>query len=177
VSQADLAVINAGLPAHKDLAMITMHVDPNFGRGDVKLRVGGGEITDLYEEVDPSEAPESAAFKGQVASAGDLHDTSGGAADEAVDGDEAGETVPVVTEVATSHHVKPAPDAPAAPNITSSPYPTTDDVPLIVSPEVVQAEESIMSEDVVLSEELLVSDEVIMPDETAAPLEAVLKHD
>ncbi|MGY9010648.1 MAG: hypothetical protein ACKVLN_00240, partial [Rhodobacterales bacterium] len=36
VSQADLAVIKAGLPAHKDLAMITMHVDPNFGRGDVK---------------------------------------------------------------------------------------------------------------------------------------------
>jgi flagellar assembly protein FliH len=176
VSQADLAVIKAGLPAHKDLAMITMHVDPNFGRGDVKLRVGGGEITDLYEEVDPSKAPGSTASKGPVAGGGDLHESSGVAAPETADNG-AGETVPAVTEVATSQDVTPAPNAPAAPNVTSTPDHAPDVVPLIVSEEVAPAEELIMSEDVVLSEELLVSDEVIMPDETTAPLEVMLKND
>ena len=176
VSQADLAVIKSGLPAHKDLAMITMHVDPNFGRGDVKLRVGGGEITDLYEEVDPSKEPESVASKSPVVSVGDLHETSSVAAPETSD-DGAGEIVPAVTKVAISQVVTPAPDAPAAPDITSTPDHTPDDVPLIVSQEVAPAEELIMSEDVVLAEELLVSDEVIMPDETAAPLEVVLKND
>ncbi|MGY9010647.1 MAG: hypothetical protein ACKVLN_00235, partial [Rhodobacterales bacterium] len=131
---------------------------------------------DLYEEVDPSKAPGSTASKGPVASGGDLHESSGVAAPETADNG-AGETVPAVTEVATSQDVTPAPNAPAAPNVTSTPDHAPDVVPLIVSEEVAPAEELIMSEDVVLSEELLVSDEVIMPDETTAPLEVMLKND
>ena len=51
VCQADLDVINAGLPDYKDLSQIKMRVDARLGRGDVKMRVGGGEISDLFENL------------------------------------------------------------------------------------------------------------------------------
>ena len=57
VSQADLDVITAGLPDHKDLSRIKMRVDNRLGRGDVKLRVGGGEISDLFKDLTPAEVP------------------------------------------------------------------------------------------------------------------------
>ena len=51
VCQADLDVINAGLPDYKDLSQVKMRVDARLGRGDVKMRVGGGEISDLFENL------------------------------------------------------------------------------------------------------------------------------
>ena len=58
VCQADLDVINAGLPDYKDLSQIKMRVDARLGRGDVKMRVGGGEISDLFENLTQSDVHE-----------------------------------------------------------------------------------------------------------------------
>jgi flagellar assembly protein FliH len=58
VCQADLDVINAGLPDYKDLSQIKMRVDARLGRGDVKMRVGGGEISDLFENLTPPDVGE-----------------------------------------------------------------------------------------------------------------------
>jgi flagellar assembly protein FliH len=170
VSEADLAVIKAGLPAHKDLAMITMHVDSSFDRGDVKLRVGGGEITDLYEELTPSEVPAIVSPEGADASIGDVHEPSGVADLETSDG-EGGEIAPEVTEVAATQ------DVTLEAGVTPVPDHTPDGVPLIVSQETAPAEDLVVSDDVVLSEGLLVSDEVIVSDDTAAPHEVDLKND
>jgi hypothetical protein len=69
VCQADLDVINAGLPDHKDLSQIKMRVDARLGRGDVRMRVGGGEISDLFKnltqpDVDEPEAVVAAKLDG-----------------------------------------------------------------------------------------------------------------
>ena len=58
VCQADLDVINAGLPDYKDLSQIKMRVDARLGRGDVKMRVGGGEISDLFKNLTPPDVHE-----------------------------------------------------------------------------------------------------------------------
>ena len=58
VCQADLDVINAGLPDYKDLSQIKMRVDARLGRGDVKMRVGGGEISDLFENLTQTDVHE-----------------------------------------------------------------------------------------------------------------------
>jgi hypothetical protein len=93
VCQADLDVINAGLPDYKDLSQIKMRVDARLGRGDVKMRVGGGEISDLFKNLTPPHVPEPDA----VATA----KLNGEAADQGADGQGGGHEVAQATESPT----------------------------------------------------------------------------
>jgi len=93
VCQADLDVINAGLPDYKDLSQIKMRVDARLGRGDVKMRVGGGEISDLFKNLTPPDVPEPDA----VATA----KLNGDAADQGAGGQGGGHEVAQATESPT----------------------------------------------------------------------------
>ena len=93
VCQADLDVINTGLPDYKDLSQIKMRVDARLGRGDVKMRVGGGEISDLFKNLTPPDVPEPDA----VATA----KLNGDAADQGAGGQGGGHEVAQATESPT----------------------------------------------------------------------------
>ena len=93
VCQADLDVINKGLPDYKDLSQIKMRVDARLGRGDVKMRVGGGEISDLFKNLTPPHVPEPDAVA--------TDKLNGEAADQGADGQGGGHEVAQATESPT----------------------------------------------------------------------------
>jgi flagellar assembly protein FliH len=78
VCQADLDVINTGLPDYKDLSQIKMRVDARLGRGDVKMRVGGGEISDLFKNLTPPHVPEPDAVATAKLNGDAAHQGAGG---------------------------------------------------------------------------------------------------
>ena len=180
VSKADLEIIQEALPQYKDLASVSLHVNPKFDRGDVKLRVGGGEITDLFEELTPREAASAEVAANKASSDGSetvaAPTVAPGLAATEPPTNEVPASKTAAAEVA-SINVSDATVAGANETDTETPTPNDYTSPAMASEPVAVPQEVLVSEDVLVSEELLTSEDLVILDESMTEGEVEAKDD